>query len=162
MPSCISRHDGIQYVLEVRFVLTAEQLLRQGIDLLRDNDRLSALASFEKAYSIEQTPQIQSYLARCIAMERGQFQEALRLCQEAINRETHNPVHYLNMGYVYLNEKRTDEALRSFRMGLSVGDSDEIRNLLEKIGTRRKPVFSFLSRRNILNRVTGLVLERMR
>lgn len=142
--------------------MTAQELFLQGINSLREHDRLSALASFEKAYTLEKTPEIQSYLARCIAMERGQFQEALRICQEAIDRETHNPVHYLNMGYIYLNEKKTEEALSFFRKGLSVGDSDEIRNLLERIGTRRKPIFSFLSRKNVLNRAMGLVLARIR
>jgi tetratricopeptide (TPR) repeat protein len=145
---------------EVGIVLTADQLFKQGLDLLRDDDRLGALSCFEKANGMQKTPEIQSYLARCIAQERGQIREALNLCQESIDQEADNPVHYLNLGCVYLIEKRTEEALNSFRKGLSAGENHEIRHLLEKIGVRRKPVFPFLSRSNLLNRIAGLILAR--
>ena len=48
---------------------------------------------------------VESYLGYCIARERGQVREAVRLCQSALNAEPNNPAHYLNLGRVYLLAK---------------------------------------------------------
>jgi tetratricopeptide (TPR) repeat protein len=140
----------------------SDELLEKGIALLRANNPLGALAFFEKAYSISKTPVIQSYLGLCIATERGKVTDAIALCGEAIHHEPQNPIHYLNLGKVYLKAKQKAECLDILRQGLAHGDDPEIRALLEDIGMRKPPFFAFLSRGHILNKYIGLLLHRLR
>lgn len=140
----------------------ANELLAKGIALLRADNSLGALACFEKAYGMEKTPVIKSCLGLCIATERGRISEAVRLCLEAIEQDPKNPIHYLNLGKVYLKADRKADCLDVLRKGLSRGDDPEIASLLEIIGRRKPPVFSFLPRRHFLNRYAGLIMRRLR
>lgn len=142
--------------------MTPNELFERGLARLRDDDPLGALAYFEKAYSLKKTPEIQSYLGFCVAFERGKITEALTLCNDAIAHEPDNPVHYLNLGKVYLKADRRTDAIETLRKGLSFGDDAEIRLILESLGIRKKPVFSFLTRNNFLNRYIGLLLHHLK
>lgn len=142
--------------------MTANELFEKGLARLRDDDLLGALACFEKAYSLKKTPEIQSYLGFCVAIERGKITEALTLCNGAIAHEPDNPVHYLNLGKVYLKADRRTDAIETLRKGLSFGDNAEIRFILESLGIRKKPAFSFLPRNNFLNRYIGLLLHHLK
>jgi tetratricopeptide (TPR) repeat protein len=142
--------------------ISANDFFNEGLRLLGESNLLGALACFEKAHSQEKSPIIQSYLGYCIAMERGQITEALTLCRAAIEAEPHNPEHYLNLGRVYLKAKRKDEAIAELRRGLSFSDNRAIRELLEGLGLRKKPVFFFLPRNSFLNKYVGLILGRLR
>lgn len=139
--------------------MTADELFRKGLEQLREDNRLGALGFFEKAYEREKRPEIESYLGRLIALERGQITDAVNMCKNAIAYDETNPVHYLNLGKVYLKAKRNHEAMESFRKGLSYGENKEIREILEIIGMRKKPLIPFLSRKNILNKYTGILLS---
>jgi predicted Zn-dependent protease len=140
---------------------STDNLFRRGVDLLRDNNSLGALACFEKAYHEIKSPELQSYLAFCIAVERGQTSEAVNMCSNAISREPDNPVHYLNLGRIYLKAGMKEKALMTLRNGLSAGHDEEILSLLDTVGKRKKPVFSFLSRRNFINKYLGIILHRL-
>ncbi len=143
-------------------MISADEYFKKGLRLLGEMNLLGALACFEKANMREQSPLTQSFLGYCIANERGQIAEALNLCRAAIEADPRNPVHYLNLGRVYLKAKKKDEAIIELRRGLSFGDNQDIKSLLESLGIRRKPVFPFLSRSNFLNKYAGLVLNRLR
>ncbi len=142
-------HDNNPYI----------DLTEKGIAFLSDNNRLAALSCFDKAFVTEKSPALLSYLSYCIATERGQINEALKLCNDAISQEPGNPVHYLNLGRIYLHAGKKDEALLTLRKGLSFGENRIITSLLEDIGSRKQPVFSFLSRSNLLNKYAGLLLR---
>ena len=139
-----------------------DELLEKGIALLKANNPLGALSYFEKASGIRKTPLTESYLGLCIATERGKVSDGVALCRQAIDEEPNNPAHYLNLGKVYLKVKKKTECLDILRQGLAQGDDPEIRKLLEDIGMRKPPVFSFLPRRHFLNRYIGLLLSRLR
>ncbi len=146
--------------------MKADEMFRKGLALLREENTLSALACFEKAYETEKTPGVQSYLGLCISVERGQIREAIRLCEDAVARDSDSPAHYLNLGKVYLNAGRRADALEVLRSGtdkgLSLGENAEIRLLLDQLGARKKPLFSFLPRGHFLNKYAGLLLHRLR
>jgi len=137
-------------------------LFQKGRALLRENNTLGALACFEKAYTINRTSDIQSYLGLCIATERGRISEGVRLCLEAIDLDPGNPLHYLNLGKVYLKADRKTDCVGVLREGLSRADNPEIRELLDRIGMRKPPVFPFLPRGHFLNRYAGLIISRLR
>ncbi len=143
-------------------ITSAEEYFKKGLQLLGEPNLLGALACFEKAHIQEKSPLIQSYLGFCIATERGQIAEALILCRAAIEADPHNPEHYLNLGRVYLKAKKKDEAIAELRRGMSFGDNQDIKALLEGLGLRKKPAFSFLARNNILNKYVGFILCRLR
>lgn len=143
-------------------MISADEYFMKGIQLLGEANLLGALACFERAHIQEKSPLILSYLGYCIATERGQIAEALNLCRAAIERDPHNPEHYLNLGRVYLKAKKKDEAIAELRRGLSFGDNQDIKALLEGLGLRKNPVFSFLSRDHVLNKSIGLILSRLR
>ena len=142
--------------------MTADELTEKGISSLRENNSLAALTNFEKAYNLKKTPLIQSYMGLCIALERGKITEAIALCNEALAKENDNPVHYLNLGRVYIKAGRKDEAIDICRKGLSFGDNAEIRKMLDVLGIRRKPVLPFLPRGHFLNKYIGLLLYKAR
>jgi tetratricopeptide (TPR) repeat protein len=140
----------------------AEKLFVSGLKALADNNSLAALAFFEKAVGREDSPAYCSYMALCIAKERGQYQLAVTLCEKAKAREPLNPVHYLNLGKIYLIAGKKSEAIRTFRDGLSREKNPEIIDELNRLGTRKPPVFPFLKRNNPINRFFGLALKKMK
>ncbi len=62
--------------------------LRGVLNELAVGHGLSALVYFEKAAQIKNVPVYVSYLALCIAKERGQMRKAISLCEEAIKKGT--------------------------------------------------------------------------
>jgi len=63
---------------------------------------------------------------------------------------------YLNLAEVYQQCGRTQDAIAVLEKGLvSAGRDFRIRRALQKIGTRREPVLSFLHRSHPVNRALG-------
>ena len=150
----------VRYVMQACDKIAADDFFREGLRLIGESNLLGALACFEKVQT--KSHLIQSYLGYCIAMERGQITEALNLCRIAIDAEPNNPEHYLNLGRVYLKARRRDDAIEELRRGLSFGDNRDITALLERLGVRKQPVFTFLPRNNFLNKYIGIILVRLR
>lgn len=139
----------------------AEKLFTKGLEALNQGDTLSALACFEKATSIENSPIICSYLAFCVAKERGQFSRAILLCEEAITKEPKNSAHYLNLGRIYLLINKKADAINIFRIGLSYEENQQIVAELNKLGTRKPPLIPFLKRKNPINKYLGIILKKL-
>ena len=139
----------------------AEKLFTGGLSALAKDDTLAALALFEKAVQKDDRPAYCSYLALCIAKERGQFQLAVTLCEKAKAREPQASVHYLNLGRVYLSGGKKDDAIRAFREGLSLEKNQEIIDELNRLGIRKPPAISFLKRSNPVNRFLGTILKKL-
>ncbi len=139
----------------------AKDLSSKGVQALNKGNSVAALAFFEKAVQIENTPLNHSYLAYCIAKERGQFKKAVSLCEDAMKEEPTNSVHYLNLGKIYLLHGNREEAISIYRDGLKFGDNPQILDELINLGIRKQPVISFLSRSSPLNKYLGLLLTRL-
>jgi len=138
-----------------------EALFKKGLESLDRNEWTSALACFEKAAGLSNLPLYISYLALCIARERGQAKKAVSLCKDAIEAEPDNTVIYLNLGKIYLMQGKPREAISVFREGLSRGTNDQIVEELKQVGNRRPPPISFLRRENPLNKYLGIILARL-
>ena len=137
-----------------------ERLRKKGVELLRHGDRLKALSLFEKAYELKQTPECRSYLGMLTATERGQIRKGIELCQAAIEDEPQNPVHYMNLSKLLYSVERKTEAVDVVFQARGLASSPEVESWVRAIGLRKRPVFSFLSRRNPINKFTGLMLRR--
>jgi len=139
----------------------AEKIFARALDALAAGETTSALALLERALKQGDNPSWHSYLGFCIAKERGQVKKGSDLCLSCIKSEPHNPAHYLNLSKVQVIAGQKSEALGVLRQGMSVGGSPEILALLVRLGTRKPPVLSFLSRDNPLNKWLGMILGRL-
>lgn len=140
---------------------SAEKEFAQALAALAVEDTQAALVAIEKALKLRDTPEWYSYLGYCIARQRGQHRKGLELCQESLSVEPDNPVHYLNLGRVYLAKGDKAEALRSWREGMAKGGSPELLQQLERLGTRKGAVIPMLSRKNPINHYLGLLFSRL-
>ncbi len=139
--------------------IVAEELFKKGLEALAQGRMLPALASFEKALELEDNPAFYSYLALCIAKERGQVKKAISLCEEALKKDADNTSHYLNLGKILLNAGNQDDAIRVFRGGLKHGTDPRIIDELHRLGTRKPPVMTFLNRNNPINKYLGFIFK---
>lgn len=139
-----------------------ETLFRKGVELLKTGKTLSALSLLEKAAKISDNLSISSYIAFCIAKERGQLKYAVSVCEENIKKEPANSLHYLNLGRIYLLMKKKERAVLCFREGLHYEANAQIVDELDSLGTRKKPVIPFLRRSNPLNKYLGIFLRRLK
>ena len=137
------------------------KLFSRALEALAAGETPSALALLERALKVEDDRTWYSYLGYCIAKERGQLKKGAELCSLALESEPGNPVHYQNLAQVHLVAGQKAEALTVLRQGMSAGGSPAIVALLERIGTRKPPVLSFLPRSHALNKFLGLLLDRI-
>ncbi len=138
-----------------------KELIEKGRKAIRSGDTLTALVCFERALQLENSPEVSTYYAFCIAKERGKLQKAFELCRDALDKEPSNPVHYLNLGRIYLVLNNKPEAIKAFREGLSLAQNEEIIEELHKLGIRKRPPIPFLKRSNPLNKYLGIILKRL-
>lgn len=143
-------------------------------------DTLQGLIALEGApMALREAPVVRSYLAYCMAKERGQYRQAIKLCETSLKAEPHNPAHYLNLGRIFLLTRHKAKAMETFRRGLSndavtgsaaaAASTPESRAKqqalilaeMRRLGIRRRPPFPSLPRNHALNRVTGTLLARL-
>lgn len=140
---------------------SAEREFAQMQAAIAADDIQSALVHIEKALRLRDASEWYSYLGFCVARQRGQHRKGLELCQISLEADPDNPVHYLNLGKVYLAKGEKTEALRVLREGMAMGGSPELAQQLDRLGMRTRPVLSFLPRRNLLNRYLGMIFSRL-
>lgn len=139
----------------------AENEFAQARAALAEDDTLTALANLERAIKLEDRAGWYSWLGYCIAKERGQQRKGLEFCLHSLAAEPDLPDHYLNLGRVHLLGGDKAEALKVLREGMAKGGNTEIVELLERLGSRKQPLFPSLARTNPLNRYAGLLLSRL-
>ena len=138
-----------------------DDLVAKGRAALENDHFHLALVCFERAAEFGNSPTISSGLGHCLAAARGEVKSGLELCREAVAREPDNIFHYRNLGSVLLLAGNNYEAIEAFRAGLRIERDDAIISKLDSLGTRKPPFFPFLSRKNILNRTVGMILDRL-
>ncbi len=158
--------------------MTQLDTARQAVLAIDRGDTLYGLLTLECAPALRTIPVVSSYLAYCIAKERGEFGGALELCQAAVDAEPHNPAHYLNLGRIYLLAHDKPNAIATFWKGINAkparetgvdvepSRNDHGRELalilaeLRRLGIRKKVPFPSLRRSHPLNVVVGKLLSR--
>jgi tetratricopeptide (TPR) repeat protein len=139
-------------------------------------DTLHGLIALECSPEFRALPAVESYLGYCVAKERGEFREGVRLCQSALHAEPNNPAHYLNLGRVFLLAQDKSKAIATFWKGISKAPGAErgvaaetsargharehglILDELRRLGIRKSTPFPALHRSHPLNRITGKLL----
>jgi Flp pilus assembly protein TadD len=137
------------------------QLIDLGMIALNRGDTSNALAMFQEAAETATPPIVLSCLGYCLAKELGEKKKGRALCMEALRQDPQNAFHYLNFGRTCLLNGQKPLAQQAFRKGLKFQRHPGIIAELKKMGLRRQPVFSSLSRENPINRYFGYFFQRL-
>jgi len=137
----------------------AAELIQKGLLALEHGHSFLAMTNLEQAMRYGKTPVVSSYLAYCHALNGRDLDTAIELGQEALQTDPANPEFSLNLGRVLLLSGRKDEAIAVFRQGLAHSLHPELLAHLEKLGTRKPPLFRSLPRGHFLNRIGGQLLS---
>ena len=138
----------------------SQRLLEQAIAAAEEGNTLLALMHLERLPVDSRPPQAWSYLGYCLARERRQFRQGQGFCQQALQQEAANSLHYLNLGRIYLLAGQKTRAITAFRRGLKFGRDQRIMAELKTLGLRQSPVFGSLGRSHPLNRLAGKLRHR--
>jgi len=102
-----------------------------------------------------------SYYGLALCLSRADCREALRCCRRAAAQEPERPELWWNLGRVALAVGHRGEAHRSWSRGIAVDAANApMRAQLQRMGTRRSPVLSFLSRTHPINVTLGRLRSR--
>jgi tetratricopeptide (TPR) repeat protein len=131
------------------------------IELAMDGRYYKAKALFEADSDYMRYPDAMSAYALCIAAVDRDYEGAKKLCMNALKHDTYNADIYHNLGRIFLIGNRKDLALKAFQKGLKL-DRSHMGIMKETctLGLRRRPVVPFLSRRNVINRILGVITYR--
>lgn len=135
---------------------------KQGLALLRDNYAVKALPHMKKAADLERNnPYYMSYLGVVLARSEQKWGEAEKLCDSAVRLKRNQAQLYLNLAEVYATAGRRDDAIEALQAGLKYARRDIRLNIaMNKLTTRRSPVFSFLHRTHPINKNFGKLRHR--
>jgi predicted Zn-dependent protease len=130
---------------------------KECLKFLRDGEPSEALLAARRALGVSpKNPFYLSYTGLLAAIAEKRFADGEALSQEALGMRHNHAQLYLNLAEVYQQCGRTQDAIAVLEKGLvSAGRDFRIRRALQKIGTRREPVLSFLHRSHPLNRTLG-------
>jgi len=136
---------------------------KECLKQLRDGNSNEALLAARRALGVSpKNPFYLSYTGLLAAIAEKRFADGEALCQEALGMRHNHAQLYLNLAEVYQQCGRTQEAISVLEKGLvSAGRDFRIRRALQKIGTRRDPMVSFLHRSHPVNRTLGLLRHRL-
>jgi tetratricopeptide (TPR) repeat protein len=138
---------------------------KKAFSLIKEDNTLDALFFLDKIADQTDEPEVLSSFGLCIALERGKVKDAIDLCIKAIDRDSENVYHYLNLGKIYLKDGKKAVGIDIFRKGLRLNVDNEyareIDLILNKLGTRRRPVLPFLGRHHFINKYCGIVLGKL-
>lgn len=149
--------------MESTHALSAEAHFERGRRLLDEARYAEAHEEFLAAHRLEPgRPAVRSYHGLCVGIVERRFEDAHDLCAAAAREEFFNPDLYLNLALLHLAFERRAEAMRYLRRGQMIDPgSRAIRDELERLGRRNRPVLRFLPRGHLLNRWLGQARRRL-
>ena len=139
-----------------------------AVEICRSGDwarGMSILADLVKDRGVsDEIPGIAySFLGYGIARYQKQVKEGLRLCQHAVKSSFYSPECHLNLARVQILAKNRKGAVHAIAQGLALDPRNAaLRALHAEIGVRKRPVVSFLSRNNPVNRTLGKLRRQMK
>src|ERR1700735_1412996 len=135
---------------------------KECLKQLRDGHANDALSAARRALGIApKNPFYLSYTGLLAAVAEKRYADGEILCQEALGMRHNHAQLYLNLAEIYQQSGRTQDASASLEKGLlSAGRDFRLRRALQKIGSRREPLLTFLHRSHPVNRTLGKLRHR--
>jgi len=150
-----------------QMTIGANEAVEQGINLCKSGDWDEGLFCLKHILESSRHPEdlpavFYSYLGYGLARKENRVDEGLALCRRAVELEFYEPANFLNLARTCLLAKDRAGAAEAVQEGLELDPSNKsLQRIAELIGTRRKPVISFLSRKNPLNKALGHIRHRL-
>jgi len=141
-----------------------EDILNEVTDAAENGSYQLALTYLSQAGQYSKNPVLQSFHAYCTAgltTDRRKLREALRLCQDSMQRDSGNSTHYLLQGRILLLMGDRKNAIKVFQTGLKVEPNPKIIAEIKRIGMRKTNIFEKLDRDHPLNLYLGKLLSRV-
>jgi predicted Zn-dependent protease len=140
------------------------EIFSQGLDYLRRNRIPEAANAFRRAFKMDsENPRHLSYYGLILALGDENLQDAINFCRGAIVRAAYEPEFYVNLSKVYVKAGQRKKALEALVEGMNFDRSNTLLRMeMKRLGVRRKPAISFLSRDHILNRSLGLLTYQLK
>ena len=136
-----------------------EELIHKGIEAAEKGYIHSAQVFLGQAAEHQNTPELHTYLAYCLAKGQGRIASAAKTCRESIKREPDNSLHYLILGRILMMSDEKGKAIDALRQGLQANPDQRIIDELKKLGLRKPAVIKSLKRNHPLNRFLGRVFS---
>ena len=142
---------------------SADDHFRQGRAALDAGELQQAVTHLQAAYRLDAaTPLYRSYYGLALGLAERRLERAISLCRSAATDEFFNPVHFHNLARIHLACGFKADAIRYLRRGLMIDPGNAaIASEMRSLGIRRRPALGFLRRRNLINRLLGLLRHRM-
>ena len=141
-----------------------DEFFSVGLFLLKRDRVKEAMTAFRQALDMRKTePRYMSYYGYCLAKVEGRTREGATLCEKAVQKEFFRVELFINLARVYIMAGNRKKAHVELRKGLTLDkENKEILAELDRMGTRKPPVFPFLERKNPINKLAGKFLHRLR
>jgi len=152
----------VKQKLKSEYFEEIQQLLRRGNGKSAVNTLRHALDTYPG------DPFFLSYYGCLISIVENNPKEGIKICEDSIRTldgampfgsEFFYPIFYLNLGRAYLKGNRKKDAIQVFQEGLKNDPANrDISWEIKKLGQRKNPLLSFLSRSNPINKYIGMLL----
>ena len=142
----------------------AKEVFSQGLDYLNKNRIPEAANAFRRAFKMDSdNPRHLSYYGLILALGDENVQDAINFCRGAIVRAAYEPEFYVNLSKVYTKAGQRKKALEALVEGMNFDKTNALLRMeMKRLGVRRKPAISFLSRDHIVNRSLGQLTYQMK
>lgn len=136
---------------------------REGVELLKNEYPDKALVKLRHAFeSDKRNPYYISFLGLSIARAEKNWEQALDLCETAVQLKRTEIKFHLNLIEVYALAGWREKALRKLDNASKLfGDDARLKRFRAKVVERRAPVLPFFGRSHFLNRELGKLRHRM-
>jgi Flp pilus assembly protein TadD len=140
----------------------SDVLYSQAMELISRNHMREAMKRFEEALQISPNNAVyMSHYGVCVAIEKEDIPAARKLCERAVKMDPKNPVARVNLGKVQRLQGDNELAHKTFIQAWKTDKTHPAAaSELSRMGIRRPPVFSFLSRTHWLNKKFGMLRAR--
>jgi thioredoxin-like negative regulator of GroEL len=139
----------------------AREQFAKGVAAVNNGHFFLARTCLEHAAEKLPTLETSSYIAYCRSAAHNEHDPTITTVRENLAREPDNPVHHLLLSRILVLANQRQEALDILRQGVHLDTTGELGKELERLGARKPPVFPALARSNPLNRIAGLILDRL-
>lgn len=136
-----------------------DELTHKGIEAAEKGYIHSAQVFLGQVAEHRNTPELNTYLAYCLAKGQGRMHSAAKVCRESIKREPGNSLHYLILGRILLMAGEKGKAIDALRLGLKTSPNPKIIEELKKLGLRKPAILKSLKRNHPVNRLLGRVFS---
>ena len=151
--------------------MTSTVYIRALRTFLKNNKPISAYSVANDALKrYPKNPIIVSYHGVLLSLVDKKHKSAIDTCRKAFvlfkPEDDHSasmvyPHLYLNLGKAYLGARKKKEAIEAFQKGIKYERSNpELKQELQRLGMRKAPTVTFLSRSNPLNKLLGKLLNK--